>query len=529
MKSFVAAGLVVLLGTGVVLGAAAPSMAATTSPVDPVVTALSKAVGDVMGGEQITISGENLQNATQVCFGLGCVPVTSATSTTVEVTTPAHYGYQGGQAQAVVPDYQEDTVTVTVKLSDEEKASAPQPYRYEALTRTGREMSYVLAHWDKYDNARYADFNPVGGDCANFASAGLAEWFGRDRTRMDWYNQYGSWQASRPNINLWTDPYGYTNPDDKWVTPSWAYVPSFSNWLNDQKEQFGITRTDLSNHPATWSNVRVGDIVTMTWNDSSLKANAEGGQGLKPRTIPLTATGVGTDLGGDHSMIVSHITTVNGQLDVQLAGHNNDRNYLSLTAIYNNDPKMTGSIWHLPKNTLTNQPRIVSVARGSDGTITITGWSSPGARMKTTNDPDYGWFDPEGGITYAAADGSFTVVTKRTVNGAAVVKSFDPNTGQAISESDLPIIPQTHVDSAVRGTDGTITITGWALPGARMKTTNDPHQGWFDPEGGKTYANADGSFTVVTKRTINRQTAVKSYDPNTGQAISDSNYIPVTS
>ncbi|AAT89903.1 hypothetical protein Lxx22260 [Leifsonia xyli subsp. xyli str. CTCB07] len=62
-----------------------------------------------------------------------------------------------------------------------------------------------------------------------------------------------------------------------------------------------------------------------------------------------------------------------------------------------------------------------------------------------------------------------------------------------------------------------------------MKTTNDPHQGWFDPEGGKTYANADGSFTLVTKRTINGQAAVKSYDPNTGQAISDSNYIPVTS
>ncbi|AAT89859.1 hypothetical protein ATY41_04690 [Leifsonia xyli subsp. xyli] len=85
----------------------------------------------------------------------------------------------------------------------------------------------------------------------------------------------------------------------------------------------------------------------------------------------------------------------------------------------------------------------------------------------------------------------------------------------------------TQIISAVRGPDG-ITIAGWAPPGARLKTTNDPDYGWFDPEGGITYARADGSFTLVTKRTVNGQAAVKSYDPNTGEAISDSNDIPVT-
>lgn len=47
-------------------------------------------------------------------------------------------------------------------------------------------------------------------------------------------------------------------------------------------------------------------------------------------------------------MIVTRITSTNGHLDIQLAGHNNDRNYLSLTAIYTGTPNMTGSIWHFP-------------------------------------------------------------------------------------------------------------------------------------------------------------------------------------
>ncbi|AGW42405.1 hypothetical protein O159_24660 [Leifsonia xyli subsp. cynodontis DSM 46306] len=172
--------------------------------------------------------------------------------------------------------------------------------------------------------------------------------------------------------------------------------------------------------------------------------------------------------------------------------------------------------------------QVVSAVRGPDG-ITITGWAPPGARLKTTNDPDYGWFDPEGGITYATADGSFTLVTKRTIAGVAVVESFDPKTGEVISGSPLPVIPQAHIDSAVRGSDGTVTITGWALPGARMKTTNDPQIGWYDPEGRITYAKRDGSFTLVTSRSIDGQAEVKSYDPNTGEGISDSNRIPVTS
>ncbi|WP_144267616.1 hypothetical protein [Leifsonia xyli] len=90
------------------------------------------------------------------------------------------------------------------------------------------------------------------------------------------------------------------------------------------------------------------------------------------------------------------------------------------------------------------------------------------------------------------------------------------------------LLVRTYLDSATRGPNG-ITLTGWAQPGSRLKTTNDPNVGWFDPEGGNVYANADGSFTLVTYRLINGEAAVKSFDPKTGQAISESNHLPVTS
>ncbi|WP_169725669.1 amidase domain-containing protein [Leifsonia xyli] len=128
----------------------------------------------------------------------------------------------------------------------------------------------MLAHWEKYDSARYGDFSPVGGDCMNFVSAGLAEWFGSKSIRPDWYNSFAAWVAKHPGANPYNDPYGKLDPANQWVTPSWAYVPAFSTWLNTQKDT-GITRTDLKNDPATWSDVKVGDVITMTWNDEGLK------------------------------------------------------------------------------------------------------------------------------------------------------------------------------------------------------------------------------------------------------------------
>ncbi|MCO7632995.1 M60 family metallopeptidase [Pseudomonas guariconensis] len=93
--------------------------------------------------------------------------------------------------------------------------------------------------------------------------------------------------------------------------------------------------------------------------------------------------------------------------------------------------------------------------------------------------------------------------------------------------STLHIQDATYISQATRDA-GSIVIVGTAQRGSRLKTTNDPGKGWYDPEAGKVFANADtGAFTLRTQRSINGQAAVKSYDPQTGVAISESNHMPI--
>jgi len=70
-----------------------------------------------------------------------------------------------------------------------------------------------------------------------------------------------------------------------------------------------------------------------------------------------------------------------------------------------------------------------------EGMVVITGTAHPGSRLKTTSDPQQGWYDPEEGIVHAGSDGLFTLRTRRLVNGAVVVKSFDARSGDGLSES----------------------------------------------------------------------------------------------
>ncbi|MFK0093178.1 M60 family metallopeptidase [Pseudomonas sp. NPDC090592] len=90
--------------------------------------------------------------------------------------------------------------------------------------------------------------------------------------------------------------------------------------------------------------------------------------------------------------------------------------------------------------------------------------------------------------------------------------------------STLHIKAETQIDIAATHS-GSFVIIGTARPRSRLKTTNDPKQGWFDPEGGITYARRAGEFVVVTNRTVNGKCVVKSYDPDTGEALGESNHV----
>ncbi|WGD36993.1 amidase domain-containing protein [Lysinibacter sp. HNR] len=170
--------------------------------------ALSEEKGDVMGGQALTLSGYHIQDTTEVCFGEKCVTPDSTSPSEVKVVTPPHHGVQGGNANnQVVPDYQKGLVTVKVKYSDGKSSELRNQYEYDALTPRGRQMSYTLAHWNKYDSNRYGNWNAVGGDCANFVSAALFEWLGPEKgARAEWYNKYADWVAANPTKNPFNDP-----------------------------------------------------------------------------------------------------------------------------------------------------------------------------------------------------------------------------------------------------------------------------------------------------------------------------------
>ncbi|WP_433854556.1 M60 family metallopeptidase [Streptomyces kronopolitis] len=171
--------------------------------------------------------------------------------------------------------------------------------------------------------------------------------------------------------------------------------------------------------------------------------------------------------------------------------------------------------------------QVTSVVRAADGQLTLSGTAEPNSRLKTTSTPKGSWWDPVTNVpAHAGADGTFTLKTARTFNGQVAVTSYD-SAGHALHESNHYTLPTpTHVQSAVRGKDRWITLSGTAAPNSRLKTTTNPAVGWYDPEtGAPAHADADGTFTLKTKRTIKGRAAVKSYDPKTGRPLAESPHV----
>ena len=93
-------------------------------------------------------------------------------------------------------------------------------------------------------------------------------------------------------------------------------------------------------------------------------------------------------------------------------------------------PRLEPSSVHLFDTTY-----IRSAHFASEGVVVATGTAHPGSRLRTTSDPQEGWYDPEEGIVHAGSDGLFTLRTRRLVNGAVVVKSYHAVSGEGLSES----------------------------------------------------------------------------------------------
>ncbi|TWX35598.1 hypothetical protein ES689_13550 [Frigoribacterium sp. ACAM 257] len=150
-------------------------------------------------------------------------------------------------------------------------------------------------------------------------------------------------------------------------------------------------------------------------------------------------------------------------------------------------------------------PLIRSAEHTAQG-IRITGCGEPGAQIKTTNDPGVGWYTIESGAAYVGLDGSFDVTTKRRVDQQAVVKSM----GTIAAESNR-VTPQARLTAATLAPSGGVQITGWAEPGSEIRSTNDPHAGWYSIEGGRVHAQSDGSFRLTTGRLVDGWAVIQSF------------------
>ncbi|MGV8911637.1 MAG: amidase domain-containing protein [Rhodoglobus sp.] len=256
---------------------------AAVVPATPEVQSVSALIGSLTGGESITITGTALGSVTEVTFG--DIPATDVTVTDDEnltVTVPASLDFQ----PAIVP------VAVMADAQPVATSTALE-YTYEASTPVDNQMQYLLAHWQEYNIAEYGNLNPVGGDCANFASQSLL---------MRGWAMTDSWFNHGAGAN-WSG--------------AWGYVPTMENWLLSNP-QLGATQLSFDQR----DQAKVGDLVVFDWNDNNYL---------------------------DHIQVVSSVSTVDGVTTVKMVGHNLDTNYRDLDETITVDhPGATGHFWSIP-------------------------------------------------------------------------------------------------------------------------------------------------------------------------------------
>lgn len=232
--------------------------------------------GPVSGGGEIAITGLGLSGVTQVMVG-----GTPATDVTV---------VDDKRVTAAVPrtaDYQPTTAEITVFAGDKPlPALSKSMYTYSALTPVDKQLGYALTHWEDY-NADFGNYNPSGGDCANFVSQTLLA--------RGW-EMTSTWSSANAQ-----------------GTQAWVYAPALEDWLASDDGP-GLTRLDDSKR----DQLKIGDIAFFDWNFNG---------------------------NPDHVMIISDIVQGPDGLQIKVAGHNENRDFRDVDdAITIDHPEST--VWY---------------------------------------------------------------------------------------------------------------------------------------------------------------------------------------
>ncbi|MEF2976274.1 amidase domain-containing protein [Subtercola sp. YIM 133946] len=189
----------------------------------PQVTAASIAIGSLMGGTEVRLTGTML--ADTVAVTIGANPATSVAlvdDTTIGFVTPP------------AVDYQPANAPITLTQSDGTTIDTGRQFSYQAVTPVDRQLQYAFTYWQNYNLAEWGIFSD--NDCGNFVNQTLVArgW----AQNADWYSDYVS-----------SGDYSY----------SWIRGTEMDDYLASRPD---TTRYELNDR----GSVKIGDVVMFDWD-----------------------------------------------------------------------------------------------------------------------------------------------------------------------------------------------------------------------------------------------------------------------
>jgi hypothetical protein len=280
-----------------VTGSASPPSDALAGVSGPIVTSeLSEAEAPFTGGTAVTVTGEWLDEVSQVSVAGAPADILDASSDHLTFAVPATTGDAIGAAEVVFADGEGRPVTVAApaasasaeasagaasKAGGSSEASAPvtaPPTDSLTLTYTSdpaidAQLAYVLAHWDDYNTEEYATVS--GKDAVNFASQSLI-------------------------ARGWT-------MDDAWNVDSSTGGMSAAWTSSTALREYLLTRADRATEltDAQRDQVKIGDIAQFDWDDSGDR---------------------------DHTAVVTRVERSAAGTQVWVASHTKDADYWDVDA-----------------------------------------------------------------------------------------------------------------------------------------------------------------------------------------------------
>lgn len=282
---FATAAVLALALSGCTQAQSGSSSAASAAATTTEVAQVSPTQAGVSQEPTVTLEGDGLDNVDTVKFGTADARIRKVEgSDKLVVVAPS------------ATNYAPATVDITLLNADGKPvAKKKDAFKYTVKSGVDKQLTYALAHWNKFNTSQYGDLNPVGGDCANFVSQTLIQrgWKMNDQ----WYNHDAAADWS----------------------PAWGYVPAMDAYFADNAKKLGLQKLGFDDR----SKVALGDIAIFDWDD---------------------------DGSYDHVQVVTRIIKSGKTTKIEMASHNDNYDFRDLDkTITTQHPGATGHFWHLTR------------------------------------------------------------------------------------------------------------------------------------------------------------------------------------